>query len=483
MSCSTGAAFRIGRRVPGVVDWTAILVVWLLPWYHVTVFYVLVICLSVWAAGYLIRSVMPSFRGVAEVLAAQRKPRPVGGDELQHLVIIPAYREDAAILGLTLECLASHAAARRRYHVVLAMEAAEAGATEKAQSLHQRFEARFRCLLWTVHELEPGENPGKSANLRYAVGQARYRLVVDPGAMAPEDLIITVMDSDSLVPEEYFLALAAHYADSPHRMFTLYAAPISFLANADRAAEPVRLIDRMWAIEVLQNLTAGRLIRFPASVYSLGMGLASKVDLWDAGPEAVGEDFHMALKCFFATGGRLRTIPLYYAVDCRHAAGESIGAQLRERYRQTVRHLFGAIDVAYVIDRAVHTPDRMGAKRIAAVFTVLQIHLLPTLSIWCTVAVPSVLAALYLAGRPVAGWFLALYVALLVTNGLGVGLQARAAQRLHQGLGGVAAPRPSPRMAGSAAVMLVLSLVAGISAHTRLLVTDRLPLTVSRKTA
>lgn len=36
-------------------------------------------------------------------------------------------------------------------------------------------------------------------------------------------------------------------------------------------------------------------VKFPCSVYTVSMQLARRVNFWDAGPEAIGEDMHMVV--------------------------------------------------------------------------------------------------------------------------------------------------------------------------------------------
>lgn len=66
---------------------------------------------------------------------------------MAHVFIIPNFQEPSELLGETLEALAAHPEAVRRYCVVLAMEAAEAGSAAKAQALEDKYAGRF----WRMH--------------------------------------------------------------------------------------------------------------------------------------------------------------------------------------------------------------------------------------------------------------------------------------------------------------------------------------------
>lgn len=57
-------------------------------------------------------------------------------------------------------------------------------------------------------------------------------------------------------------------------------------------------------------------VAFPCSVYSVSMMLAKNVDFWDSGPEAIGEDVHMALKCWTAHYMSIYFQPIYIPASC-----------------------------------------------------------------------------------------------------------------------------------------------------------------------
>jgi len=76
------------------------------------------------------------------------------------------------------------------------------------------------------------------------------------------------------------------------------------------------------------------------------MDLAISVDFWDAGPEAIGEDFHMLIKCFLSTGGHLKMETIYSPASQLNVVGKYHGRgwigylyDLKARYTQSVRHV------------------------------------------------------------------------------------------------------------------------------------------------
>lgn len=107
----------------------------------------------------------------------------------------------------------------------------------------------------------------------------------------------------------------------------------------------------------------GSPITIPCSTYSISMDLVIDVSFWDSGPEAIGEDMHMYLKCFFHTRGRLIVKSIFSpASQCNvesdtdrsecSKAMHFIGG-IRARYVQAKRHLWGSLDTGYAIRKVI----------------------------------------------------------------------------------------------------------------------------------
>jgi hypothetical protein len=137
---------------------------------------------------------------------------------------------------------------------------------------------------------------------------------------------------------------------------TLYSAPIIFDRNADKVPAIVRVGDIMWAAAGMSGLYHGSTIAPPTSVYSVPLELVDRVGGWDCDSEAIGEDLHMYLKCFFALNGNLtvRTVlsPVSQSNVTAGGSGKGIKgiiSDMRARYKQALRHMWGALDTGYAL--------------------------------------------------------------------------------------------------------------------------------------
>lgn len=163
--------------------------------------------------------------------------------------------------------------------------------------------------------------------------------------------------ADSHLSTNYFASVTnMHLGCAGTADTTIYVPPIIFDRNSNSVPRLVRVADLLWCGTGLSGLHHGAAIRPPTSVYSLPLALVEWVDGWDAGPQAIGEDLHMYLKCFFAVAGNLtaRTVPSAASQSNVHSDMKGLWGWLdihRARYRQAIRHMWGSLDMGYAVRR------------------------------------------------------------------------------------------------------------------------------------
>ncbi|CAK7219613.1 hypothetical protein SCUCBS95973_003874 [Sporothrix curviconia] len=279
-------------------------------------------------------------------------------DQVIHAIIIPNYKEEVDSLRETLDVLASHPHARGSYDVYLAMEQRENDAEIKAMSLINEFIKKFRSIDFTMHPSGiPSECPGKGSNVDWAARKLSERYPTG----CRKDVIITGIDADSHLSLNYFsLVTRMHLAYPETATTTLYSAPIIFDRNAHNVPAIVRVADILWCAAGLSGLYRGSTIAPPTSVYSLPLQLVDRVGGWDCDSEAIGEDLHMYLKCFFALNGNLtvRTVlsPISQTNVTAGGYGKGVGgvvSDMRARYKQALRHMWGALDTGFALRKVI----------------------------------------------------------------------------------------------------------------------------------
>ena len=161
--------------------------------------------------------------------------------------------------------------------------------------------------------------------------------------------------ADTHLSPRYFTEVARYHLANPNvNEETIYVPPMVFDRNLQDVPLPVRTADLMWAGAGLSSLYTGSKICIPTSVYSVPMTLVEHVGGWDTGPEAIGEDMHMYLKCFFALSGNLKSHVVYAAASQCNVSSTLSGFGgyidgLNARYKQALRHMWGAMDTGFAI--------------------------------------------------------------------------------------------------------------------------------------
>ncbi|KAH7257149.1 glycosyl transferase family group 2-domain-containing protein, partial [Fusarium tricinctum] len=288
---------------------------------------------------------------------------PAARDNVVHAIVIPNYKEESDTLRETLDVLASHPQAHYSYDVYLGMEQRESNADTKALGLIQEFAKKFRSLDFTLHPSDiPGESAGKGSNIGWAARKLSERY----SATVRKNVIITGIDADSHLSSNYFTLLTnMHLSYSETALTTIYSAPIIFDRNAHSVPAVVRVADILWCAAGMSGLYPKSSISPPTSVYSLPLDLVDRVGGWDCGSEAIGEDLHMYIKCFFVLNGNLTSRVIYSPVSQSNVTGGGgLWKDARARYKQALRHMWGALDTGFALRKLVQLwQDRKQTRR------------------------------------------------------------------------------------------------------------------------
>ena len=236
------------------------------------------------------------------------------------------------------------------------MEQRDPDAEWTAHALIRSFKESFRNMTFTLHPSDiEGEVAGKSSNVSWAARQLSNNYV---DARTRAGCVITIMDSDTHLSSNYFLLLTKFHHEDRERGNTLYCVPIVFDRNAHKVNSFVRAADIFWCGAGLSGLYGGSSIKIPTSVYSIAMTLAGHVGGWDSGPESIGEDMHMYLKCYFKSKGQVKTKVIYSPASQSNVHSDMKGVRgflmnLCSRYQQAFRHMWGSLDSGYAIQKGL----------------------------------------------------------------------------------------------------------------------------------
>lgn len=274
--------------------------------------------------------------------------------KVNHIVIIPTYKEPLRILERTLKSLANQDLPTHQLSVVLAMEVKEPEVDRlaKVKELNKKFDKTFGHFWVTLHTLLPGEVAGKSSNERFAAVWAKKELI-DKGKKDINYFTVTSADADHKFHPKHFSYLTFKFLDDPNRYKKFWQAAVFFYNNIWEIPAITRVPNTMGSIWNLSQLSRkDRLIN--AQNYSLSLKLLDEVGYWDA--DKIPEDWGIFFKAFYKMRGGITVEPVYLPVYADAAQSTNFWKTLKNQYNQFKRWAYGVSDDPWIIKNYFLTP-------------------------------------------------------------------------------------------------------------------------------
>ncbi|CAD6886918.1 unnamed protein product [Tilletia laevis] len=203
-----------------------------------------------------------------------------------------------------------------------------------------------------------GESAGKASNVNWAARSMATRI--------PESehhyTIMDVLDADTLLAADFFLSSAVKYALAPasRRAVMMFVPPTLFDRNGAEVPVFTRAADIFWCCAGIGGIYPSSWVKIPTSAYGASLELVKYCDYWDCGPEAIGEDMHFYVKAMFETKGNVYAETIYSpASQCNVVGSAGSGpvssymSDMRARWSQACRHLWGSLDFGYCWPRVL----------------------------------------------------------------------------------------------------------------------------------
>jgi hypothetical protein len=282
-------------------------------------------------------------------------PDMLAWDDVHHVVIVPNYKEPTEILSRTLDNLAQQYQAVHRMTIVMAMEAGEEGAVEKAEALTAQYAPCFANFFYVVHPRGlPGEMQCKSANQAWASRWVKRQLVDEMG-YSIDHIVVTTMDADTLWHKDYFYALTYLFAVNSGRYLRFWQAPIRYHTNIWDINPLLRIVNAYSTAFELAYLAAPWWIPMPISSYSLSLKLMDASGYWDG--DVIADEWHMFIKAYFARDGAVKLDRIFLPFSATAVTGDTLWQAIRNRYSQTLRHAWGSKEVGFIVAKMLERPE------------------------------------------------------------------------------------------------------------------------------
>ena len=380
-------SYRLFEMIPGIFAWVTITFpIWGAFLFPKVVAYFVIAFLIYWLyqsfkaaffaiKGYFLIQTSQSINWLDKFNQDFRADWPKYND-ISHIVIISSYKEPIPVIDdmVFLSLISQVDINLKKIHVVLAQEQRAGSESNSATTSYfqKKYANTFGSLSFTIHPANvPGEIAGKHSNEAYA---AKYfkKHFIDNHKLKIENLTLTSCDVDAIINPKYFSALTYQFAKNPDRYQRFWQSPVFWHHNINQIPAFTRIIAIMGNVLHIANIQEPDGLFFSYSCYSSSYSLINLAGYWD--PDMIPEDWHIFLQCFFASGGKATVEPIFLPMVTDAPDGKTYFGALKNRYQQSIRHAWGAIDIPYAIQQSIQHPEIPFLTRFLRVFKLIETH-------------------------------------------------------------------------------------------------------------
>ena len=268
--------------------------------------------------------------------------------DIYNAVIIATYNEPYEVLRDTIQTVVETTYDNSHILLLLAYEARGGEETKAtAKRLVKEFGKEF-FLFEAVEHPDGLENEvvGKGGNITFA--GRHLKTIVEKKAIAPEDVIVTTLDSDNRPYKSYFDYVTYEYIVHPNRKRLSYQ-PISlFLNNIWDVPAPMRVVatgNSFW--NIISAMRPHTLRNFAS--HSQPMDALVEMDFWST--RTIVEDGHQYWRSYFHFDGNYDVLPIFVPIYQDAVMSSTYTKTLKAQFVQLRRWAYGASDVPYVATR------------------------------------------------------------------------------------------------------------------------------------
>ena len=281
--------------------------------------------------------------------------------KIYHLIFFPMYKEEAEIVGSSIQSLIDSDYPKDKMIVVLATE--ERGgfqAQETAKKIESLFGKNFFKFLVAIHPQNiPGEIAGKGPNVAWAAKKVKEK-ILNSLPIPEENIIASFFDIDTKPYPQYFSCLAYHYlslkttnkekekkfcsgAGKNHLKFSYQPIPVynNNIWQAPSFSRVIATSGTFW--QMMQQARPEQLVTY--SSHSMPFKTFNEIGY----PlNLVSDDSRIFWKSYFAHDGDYRVVPLYYPVSMDAVLAKNFFRTVVNQYKQQRRWAWGVENVPYL---------------------------------------------------------------------------------------------------------------------------------------
>ena len=274
-----------------------------------------------------------------------KKDIPEHSDK-RHVVFLTLLNEQWSVVEASLNSVAASIYDKEKFTIVIAGEGARAEHFEMIiQKVRDQFGKQFGDIIGTLHPAnQDGEIAGKGSNLHYA--ERKVKKYVDQKGWNYDNVIVTILDIDTVVHKDYFSYLTYLYCVHPRPTRTSYQ-PIALYNNNMWESQAILRVmafgTTFWMFTALAKQDL--LVTFS----SHSMSFRALVDAGFHERRIVSEDSRIFYQCLLRYNGDYTVTPMYMPVSMHTVSDESWWKSIKNLYKQQRRWAWGVEHVPYLL--------------------------------------------------------------------------------------------------------------------------------------
>ncbi|TAN33065.1 hypothetical protein EPN28_03645 [Patescibacteria group bacterium] len=345
--------YRIYEILPGASIWATLIAgivvsfvkpLWMI--YFIIIFDIYWVIRVAYFSFYLFLSWRRFRRAIKVDWLARLKKEFPNWEEKKNVIFLPLYNESWGVVNCTLKGIAESTYPPEKLYLVVSGEARQLTHWQEIQNeIKKNYAGKFADILLYTHPQDlPDEIPGKGSNVNYAEWQ--FKKYADAKGWRYEDIIISVLDVDTVVHPQFFSHLTYMYSLHPRPERSSFQPITLYNNNLWESPSVLRIMafgTSFWMLFSLARLD--NLVTFS----SHSMSFKAVMDCGGHAKDIVSEDSRIFFQCWLKYNGDYEVTPLYIPVSMDTARAENWWQSLKNLYFQQRRWAWGAEHIPYLL--------------------------------------------------------------------------------------------------------------------------------------
>ena len=296
-------------------------------------------------------------------------------DDIYHWVIIPTFQDPYSMLKDSFESIKNSKFDNKKIIITLAWEEAdEENFKIISKKFIEEYSGEFFYINTTLHpKWIEWELPWKGSNVNFSA-RTTFQKILDLW-LNPENVLVSVMDSESIVQDIYFDALSLEYCITEDDMKdkTIYQ-PMLFLFN--------RFFDSPFFSKVIALSTTFYILAASIKwIWTRAQAVQAqslKSLIWTNfySVETITEDGHQYYRTYCTYNGKFQVHPVYTYILLEPVIGQTFFESVKLQYNQIRRWAHGVLDFPYIILCMIDNKKLPKLRTLYEIFRLMEVSVL-----------------------------------------------------------------------------------------------------------